>query len=142
MSEQGTGGGAGSTVAPAPVEITKTTLEVPVRGETYEFKIPSLHEEIAIGSRVTKLRRDIDPLWDGFSMGLDGNTAYMLRACATFELLLKRASAQWVWSHEPNTGGPIVDSSKFPPDKVDLVMEVYQGFLEALSRFRQGGAKN
>jgi hypothetical protein len=120
-------------------EKLQTTLIVPYKDDNFEFKIPSIHNEIAIGSRMSKLRAVIDPDWDGFSMGLDGGTQYSLRACAAFELLLQKSSAKWPFSPD-DIGAVKVDSSKFPPENAADVVQVYQAYQEKLTSFRSGGA--
>lgn len=126
--------------APQP-DLLQTTLTVPVGNDKFEFRIPSLHDEIKIGGRVAALRRMNDPAWDGFTAGLDGATLMTLNACATFEVLLERASAQWCFTPGAD-GKPYVDSSKFPTDKVATVLQAYGGFDVALTTFRQSGFAN
>lgn len=116
----------------------KTQLAVIVGKDTFEFKIPGLHEEVRIGSRMNALRQKIDPEWDGVTP-LDFNTVSVLRACAVFETLLLRSSVEWVFSPGPQ-GKPIVDSSRFPPEKAREVVEAYEGYSEQLRTFREEGA--
>jgi hypothetical protein len=117
----------------------QTSLKVPVREDTFEFRIPTIHDDIAIGSRATKLRRVIDPGWNGFDPIADAMAQYSLDACATMEVLLDKASVTWPFT--PSQNGPIVDSSKFPADKVNDVLEAYSGFRQALATFRNEGNK-
>ena len=120
-----------------------TTLTVEIGSDAakdkFEFTIPTLHQEIAIGTRMAKLRREIDPSWDQFSQGLDYGTSVALRAAATFELLLAKASVAWPFTTDPGTKKLVVDSSKFPANKAVDVVTAYETFQEALGRFRQGG---
>ena len=118
-------------------ETFKTSLTVTVGADNFEFKIPGLHEEIKIGSRMNRLRQQIDPEWDGMTP-LDFNSATVLRACSVFETLLVRASAEWCFSPGPQ-GKPIVDSSRFPSNKAREVVEAYEGYNEQLRNFREGG---
>lgn len=126
------------TAEPDPL---KTTLTAEVGEDKYEFRIPNLHDEIAIGARVRALLKKIDPTWDGFSMGFDGTTMYYLRAAAVFELLLKAATVTWPFSKD-STGAAVVDSSKFPANKATEAIKAYDAFDSALSRFRASGDIN
>ena len=117
-------------------DVTQSTLTVPLGSDNFEFKIPTLYDEIRIGARMSEIRKNIDPAWDGFTQGLDGNTLYILRAAATFDVLLLRASQQWPF--QKTATGPVVDSGKFPENKVNDSLLIYQGFTEALTRFREG----
>lgn len=115
--------------------VLKTTLEVKVGEDVFEFKIPSIHDEIRIGIRVKDIRRSLDPNWNSFEQGLDGEALVELRACACLELFLQRSSAKWPWSQD-GQGKVVCDSAKFPIDKFNDVLIAYQGFQEALSSFR------
>ena len=139
MSDAEPSAAAGAS-APAAASPLATTLEVKLGQDTYVFKIPTLHDEIAIGSRMSTLRRAIDPSWDGFTL-LDGTTQYALRAAATFELLLQRASVTWPFS-EGLDKKPVIDSSKFPADKAHVTVQAYERYEAALNRFRYGGAED
>ena len=121
-------------------ETFKTSLTVTVGVDNFEFKIPGLHEEVKIGSRMIRLRQQIDPEWDGVS-SLDYNSLTVLRACAVFETLLLRSSVEWCFSPGPQ-GKPIVDSSKFPENKAREVVEAYEGYNEKLRNFRESGDSN
>ena len=117
--------------------LLQNTLAVSAGNDKFEFRIASLSDEIAIGARIAKIRRSLDPEWNGFDQGLDGSTMFYLRAAATFELQLAQSSAKWPFS-EGKTGKIVVDSSQFPSDKVNTVMEAYQGYIAALDTFRSG----
>lgn len=124
-------------------DVLKTELTVPYgpkgKEDTFVFKIPTLHDEIKIGARMEKLHRTIDPEWNGFSQGLDGGTLYALRAAATLELLLIKASVTWPFNEDAaKVVG--VDSGKFPVDKAAEALGVYAAFDDALAKFRSGGA--
>jgi hypothetical protein len=118
-------------------DVLKTTIESKVGDHIFVFKIPSLHDEIRVGSKMGSLRRKIDPDWDG-ATELEYNEAFLLRACATFECLRQQSSEKWVWAVS-NQGKPICDSSKFPEDKVLEVVEAYRGYGDQLRTFRQAG---
>lgn len=113
----------------------QTDLEVKHGADIYFFNIPSMYDEIKIGARMRDIHAEISP---GFTVNsLDGTTLYYLRACATFDVLLTKASVSWVFSQ--NKTGPTVDSSKFPRDKFNTILEVFTGFDSALATFRKGG---
>lgn len=118
--------------------VLKTSLEVEVNKEKYEFKIPTIHEEIGVGIRVKDIRRRLEPTWNGFEAGLDGQALLELRACATFELLLLKSSSKWPWIEDAK-GNVICNSSKFPNSKYNDVLLAYQNFQDALNSFRTGG---
>jgi hypothetical protein len=123
-----------------PMKKTLTVEIGPDAGskDSYEFKIPTLWDEIKIGTQIEKLHRAIDPTWNGFSQGLDNNTLYTLRAAATLELLLLKASVTWPFTPDAKNE-PVVDSGKFPEDKAAEAILVYSTFDDALARFRSGG---
>lgn len=115
-------------------------LTIPHKGETYEFRIPAIHDDIKIGIRVRSLQKALDPNWDGGGGGLDFYTQQCLRASATFELLLASSTAKWPWSQ--GTGGVVCDSAKFPRENAGDVIEIVLGkggFDEKLGFFRQNG---
>lgn len=120
-----------------PDGVLKTTITAVVGDHNFEFKIPNLHDEIKIGSRMIKIRRSLDPDWDG-TTELEYNESVILRACAVFEVLLQRSSETWIFTPD-TTGKPVVDSSKFPEDKAMEVMDAYRGYGEQLRTFREGG---
>lgn len=119
-------------------DILKTTLEVKVGEDVFEFRIPSIHDEIRVGARIKDIRRALDPSWNTFDQGLDGEALVELRACACFEVLLQRSSAKWPWSKDAQ-GKVVCDSSRFPTNKFNETLLAYQGFQEALSSFRSKG---
>ena len=115
--------------------VLQTTLEVPYEGQTYVFRIPSPYDHIGIGARQREILRRIEPSSGGDMTGLDAYTYNLLKALATFEKLLsKGTTATWVWTADAK-GLPVVDSEKFPPQAVLLVMEVVDAFESALDRF-------
>lgn len=121
----------------------KTEIEVSVQGDSFNFKVPTLHDEIKIGLRMKAIRSryteaDADGIKDTSDEGLDGWTNMMLRACANFEVLLKTSSAKWVFSSGKD-GKPFVDSANFPSDKVNQVIEAHVAFNNDLATFRKGG---
>lgn len=104
---------------------------------TYIFKIPTVHDEMKVGIRMRAIRRMVSDGDDPTDDGLDGMTLLFNRACANFELLLLKSSETWPFS--PGTGGPVVDSSKFPIDKVQELVDAQVEFVNKLTSFRQGG---
>jgi hypothetical protein len=121
-------------------DLLQTTITANGRnGDTYVFDIPSLHDEIKISARMKNIRKAIEPDWNTFD-AIDGNGLYLLRVCATFEVLLRQSSATWPFS-EGKTG-PVVDSAKFPKERSSEVTAVYDDFVAKLTEFREGGPAN
>ena len=112
--------------------VLQTTLEVPYEGQVYVFRIPTPFDHIGIGARQREILRRIEPASGGDMTGLDAYTYNLLKALATFEKLITRGTtATWVWTADAK-GLPVVDSEKFPPETVLLVMEVVNAFEVAL----------
>lgn len=106
-------------------------------GDHFQFKIPTIRDEIQVSARADAIHKSLDPSWDGFTPGLDGFGMLHLKACATLEILLEKSSARWAFSETKD--GVKVDSSKFPANRVNDVIVAYQGFSEALQTFRETG---
>jgi len=115
-------------------DVLKSTLEVKVKDDVFEFRIPNIHDEIKVGIRAKDLRRSLDDNWNTFDQGLDGEAMLELRACACMEILLVKSTARWPWTEE--NGKVQVLSGKFPAENFNDVILAYQGFQEALSTFR------
>ena len=119
--------------------VLQDTLEVPYEGQTYVFRIPSPYDHIGIGARQREILRRIEPSSGGDMTGLDAYTYNLLKALATFEkLLTKGTTATWVWTADAK-GLPVVDSEKFPPETVLLVMNVVEEMERLLDIFLFGG---
>ena len=119
-------------------ELLQDSITVSHNGDDFVFSIPSIHDEVRIGLKARALRQAlVGPGGDVSEDGLDRWTVYMLRACATFEVLLRKSSAMWPWTAQ--AGGPVVDSGKFPDDKVNDVLAIYSDQQEQLLSFREGG---
>ncbi len=117
----------------------QTTLEVPYEGQVYVFKIPTPFDHIGIGARQREILRRIEPSSGGDMTGLDAYTYNLLKALATFEkLLTKGTTATWVWTADAK-GLPVVDSEKFPPETVLLVMNVVEEMERLLDIFLFSG---
>ena len=122
--------------------VLQNTLEVPYEGQTYVFRIPSPYDHIGIGARQREILRRIEPASGGDMTGLDAYTYNLLKALATFEKLITRGTtATWVWTADAK-GLPVVDSEKFPPETVLLVMEVVNAFEVALDNHLFPGPGN
>lgn len=116
-------------------DLLQTTLDVDHKGEKFVFKIPSLTDELRVGGRMHALRAKAQPEWNGFvGGGLDADTAFILRASATLEVLLQRGP-EWVFSPGKD-GKPVVDIEKISFDHNDDVYAVYQGYVSVLDSFR------
>lgn len=125
---------------PSPL---KDTLEINVQGDTYIFGIPALHDEIKLGLREREIRRSMEREMNGDGYPAlgeptgDGGTEFLVRTTAQFIQLLRKGPA-WVYSTD-NSGGPIIDFTKWPTDKVDTIAQVGLAYQAALRRFRNGG---
>lgn len=121
-------------------EVYPTTFTVKgLKGDSYTFRIPSFYDEFTIAAHVKDIRVATDPNWDGYDNGLNYGTTVAMRACATFEAQLSSTSATWVYT----TGAdqkPVVQSSKFPPDKVSEVLDVFDKYNASVARFRATGS--
>ena len=118
--------------------VLQNTLEVPYEGQTYVFRIPTPFDHIGIGARQREILRRIEPSSGGDMTGLDAYTYNLLKALATFEkLLVKGTTATWVWTADAK-GLPVVDSEKFPPETVLLVMNVVEEMERLLDTFLFG----
>ena len=114
--------------------LSSTELTVTVKSQTYIFKIPSIRDESRIGSYARYLRAQDDPAGVGAAEGLDFSTYFGYQALATVKILLLKASTDWPFSPD-KSGKPIIDVDKFPDDAP--ILEVYEGYLDALSTFRE-----
>ena len=119
--------------------VLQNTIEVPYESETYVFRVPTPYDHIGIGARQREILRKIEPASGGDMTGLDAYTYTLLKALATFErLLCKGTTATWVWTADAK-GLPVVDSEKFPPETVLLVMNVVEEMERLLDIFLFSG---
>jgi len=121
-------------------DLVKKTIVIKERAtnEEFEFRIPTIADEVAIGTRMRKLRREIDPADDGTGQ-LEQETLAYLKGMAYFEVLLVSTSAvNWVYT-KVKDGRQIIDSLKFPPEKTNTVLFVAMTFHGQVQRFRYGG---
>jgi hypothetical protein len=124
-----------ATGAPAPLQ---STITIKLAGASYEFRIPTLHDEIRIGAKMRTIAGIAAPdAMLGNVNSLDNMTAYTLRALATFEELLVKSDATWPWSQDPS-GKVICNSATWPADKANVALDVYAGFTDELGKFRTG----
>lgn len=122
-------------------DLVQRILEATFEGVKYEFRIPSMHDEINIGMRAREIRRKIVGAdGDAGEDGLDWNTVYLCRCSATMEVLLARGP-QWVFSAGPD-GKPIVDSAQWAPENIDDVLGAVGAFRTAHNTFRNKGTAN
>jgi len=133
-----------TTEEPYGVEtnLVKKTIVVKERetNDEFEFRIPTIADEVALGTRIRRLRRAIDPQDDGTGE-LDRDTMAYLRAMAYFEILHVSSSVDWVLTKLPD-GKLIVDSLSFPPEKTNTVLFVAMSLYGQVQRFRFGGLAN
>lgn len=117
-------------------DVLKTTIDVEHNGITYTFAIPSFKDELRLGMAERAIRRIYDPETGGSPFALDNNTSMMFQAAAVFENLLRNCTDRWPYSANER-GEPIIDHSKFPPERVQEVTEVWIKFMTAVEEFRQ-----
>lgn len=118
-------------------KLLATSLTVTSGKESFEFSIPTIATSIRLGTRARTIRRGYDTQGYGDEFGLDDDTADLAWGAAAFETLLKGCDAPNNWPYSKNaTGGPVVDHTKWPDDKVDVVLEVARKLRMDLARFR------
>jgi len=117
-------------------DLTRKTIVVTEHetGDEFEFRIPSIQDEVTIGLCMRRLRRKADPLDDGAG-ALDVDTMTWLRSMALFESLLVSSSADWPYSKN-DSGKRVVDTSKFPPEKTSTALFVALSVNGEVDRFR------
>lgn len=122
-------------MAEESVNIATKTVVVREGPMEFEFRIPTLLDEAKIGARIRRLRMLADPLDDPGGT-LDPDTLAYLKAMAYFDVLLIAASgAEWAWSKGAD-GKLVVDSTKFPEDKADVVRLIAARAFWLIYRFR------
>ena len=120
--------------------LAQTTVTVSDDGSEFEFRIPSILDEVKIGARMRRLRLAADPMDDPGSP-IDLDTMAYLKSMAYFEVLLEASNASWAWVMGPQ-GKMVVDSTKFPPNKVNQVIRVASEAIGQVNRFRAGTTAN
>ena len=119
--------------------VMETEVEVRRQNHMFIFRIPSPRQIAAIGVRARQLRMMDFPGSDGSEEGLGWFEAMLYRAMATFESLLKTSSDTRLFSSD-DKNNPVVDSSKWDQTiSPEYIMEVYDGYLQAIDSFRQHG---
>lgn len=129
-----------STMNPLGAEavLAKKTIVVKDNDSEFEFRIPSIMDEIKIGARMRRLRNMADPM-DDPGGNIDMDTMAYLKSMAWFDVLLTSAdNAEWAWTKGPE-GRRVVDSTKFPLDKTNQVLRVVANAIAEVSRFRDSG---
>ncbi len=122
-----------------PVDpVLKTTIEFSIDGIEYEFRIPGVRDSMALSYKARQVRRAADPEGVGDMTGIDNDTFFLAEGIAALELLLSRCSDTWPFSKDA-AGNPVVDSSKFPPERVTTLIDIGMRFRTEVIRFRSGG---
>lgn len=106
-----------------------------IDNEEFEFKIPSLMDEIAIGTHMKRMRHMVDPMDDGGP--LDPETMAWLRAATYFERQLLSASVDWPYTKNTD-GSRTVRASEIPIEKVSTVLIVGGIYHNQVAQFRNG----
>jgi len=123
-------------------DVLTDTLTVRVGDDDFVFRIPTPIQQIQMGIRGLALRRRFDPMGAGWETGLDDPTYMLIRGMVLLEVLLKQSSAKWVYSEAPGADGRpnvAVNIDSLPPHATPIIIQVYQGFTEALATFFAGG---
>lgn len=123
-------------------DVLTDTLTITVGEDQFVFKIPTPIQQIEIGVRASALRRRFDASGAGWEDGLDTATYLLVRGMVILQVLLTQSSAKWPYTETRGADGkPIVavDIDKFPPSASPIIIQVYQGFNDALARFFGGG---
>lgn len=130
---------SGSTADPLSPEfdvVLKYGEDKTVITETYVFRKPGIYHRIELGYRAAEVRRKAYPLAGGvLDFGVDRATVDFARDCAILEMYLVRSDQSWPFT--PGEGGkPVVDSSKFPPEREQTVWDIGEEFSRQVERFR------
>ncbi len=118
----------------------ENTITVDYEGSKFTFKIPSIMESARIGVRAKMMRKEVAPESDGSEDGLDIETIYIFKALSTFEILLKKTDAPWVFTPGED-GKPKIDVNKFEDKHLVSLIDVYLEYSTALRNFRTGGVQ-
>lgn len=118
-------------------KLAQKTIVIKDGDAEFEFKIPTILDEVKIGARMRRLRMMADPMDDpGGTVDMD--TLAYLKSMAFFDVLLVAAdNAQWAWSKGLD-GRRTVNSTEFPEDKTNQVLRVAGNAIVEVNRFRDG----
>lgn len=132
-------------------EFLKNTIDIEYKTDSFEFRIPTVEDELQLGFIERNIRRDFEgramsadelkirrPL--GEAEGLDFNTRARVQAIAGFQRLLVKSDAKdnWCWSKDPQ-GRPVIDYRVWDATHLDEAVAIWWLFMEELTRFRSGG---
>ena len=127
--------------APNPLEafkILESTVEVENRGEIFEFRLPTVLDEIRLGSVAKRVRREADPEGSfGESEGIDPIAYAYGKAVSLFLVCLVRTSAKWVYAAD-KAGKPALNWQNWPPNVAERVLEISLAAEAAIATFRRG----
>jgi len=126
-------------------DVLADKFTVTVDGFDYEFKIPAITYDIAVGYRAADIRRRAFPEGMGALGSIDFNAVQFSRCCAYLELYLTGSSALWPYgvADDADLGKvdmnrpPAVDFEKFPVSAADTVLEVGYAFEQRYAQFRR-----
>ncbi len=125
-------------------DILGNQIEIDFLDQTYVFKIPSINFELEVDSRIVDIRRRATPsaLFQGLDIAANRQARYM----AIFELYLKKSTTLWPYGYEDSdlskvdwSKPPVVDSQKFPVQKLQTLFSVGAAFEEEFGRFCADG---
>jgi len=107
-----------------------------VTTETYIFRKPGIYHRIELGYRAAEVRRKAYPGSGGIlDFAVDRATVDFAQNCAIMEMYLVRSNQTWPFTPGED-GKPVVDSSKFPPDREQTVWDIGDSFSKQVLRFR------
>lgn len=128
-------------------QVLKPTVKVTVgEGDTAEefvFRVPTPMERVRLGVREAAIRRSFDPSSSADASALDAETYFMIKGMAVLEGLLEKSSQRWPFTEVKNAKGDpelVVDITKFPVGKDDVIGRVGLQFDAALDRFHRDGS--
>jgi len=122
-------------------KILASTVEVENAGEVFEFRLPSVLDEIKLGGMAKRVRREADPESAGYGGDFDETEqlSYMVaKAVALFVVCLVKTSAKWVYAADA-AGKPVMAWQSWPPEVFQRVMEIAMAAQAAIVEFRNGG---
>lgn len=126
-------------------DVLTDRLTITVGDDQYVFKIPTPLQQMEIGVKAAALRRRYDFQGGGWEDGLDQGTFLLVRGIVIMQVLLIQCSVKWPYSESKDDKGAVtvsVDPDKFPPFATPIIIQVYQGFTEALARFFEVGTES
>ena len=126
-------------------DVLADRFTITVDGFEYEFRIPPITYDIAVGYRAADIRRRAFPEGMGALGAVDFNAVQFSRACAYLELYLIGASTLWPYGIADDSdlskinmsNPPAVVFEKFPVSAADTILDVGYAFEQHYAQFRR-----